>query len=71
MHTYPSYVAPSGRAIVEFVKDHPFAVLATSTGGAPVATHRLPTGGRAGGDSGRHAPLGAHGDGECALAAIR
>ncbi|MBS3182153.1 FMN-binding negative transcriptional regulator [Leucobacter manosquensis] len=39
MHTYPSYVAPSGRAIVEFVRDHPFAVLATSTGGAPVATH--------------------------------
>lgn len=39
MHTYPSYVAPSGRAIVEFVRDHPFAVLATSTGRAPVATH--------------------------------
>lgn len=39
MHTYPSYVAPPGRAIAEFVKDHPFAVVATSTDGAPVATH--------------------------------
>lgn len=39
MHTYPSYVAPSGRAIAEFVRDHPFAVVTTSTAGAPVATH--------------------------------
>ncbi|MEJ6489644.1 FMN-binding negative transcriptional regulator [Leucobacter sp. USCH14] len=39
MHTYPSYVAPSGRAITEFVKDHPFAVVVSSTEGAPLATH--------------------------------
>lgn len=39
MHTYPSYVAPSGRAITEFVKNNPFAVMATSTDGSPVATH--------------------------------
>lgn len=39
MHTYPSYVAPSGEAIVEFVRANPFAVVATSTAGAPVATH--------------------------------
>lgn len=39
MHTYPSYVAPSGRAITEFVKNNPFAVLVSSTDGAPVATH--------------------------------
>ncbi|MBO1900337.1 FMN-binding negative transcriptional regulator [Leucobacter weissii] len=40
MHTYPSYPAPSGRAVVEFVRDHPFAILATSLpGAAPVATH--------------------------------
>ena len=39
MHTYPSYVAPSGRAITEFVAQHPFAVVVTSTGTAPLATH--------------------------------
>ena len=39
MHTYPSYVAPSERAIAEFVRDHPFAVVATSSAGAPLATH--------------------------------
>lgn len=39
MHTYPSYVAPSGRAIARFVRDHPFAVVTTSTNRAPVATH--------------------------------
>lgn len=39
MHTYPSYPAPSGRAIAEFVWNNPFAVLATSTPGAPLATH--------------------------------
>ena len=39
MHTYPSYVAPSGRAITEFVKQNPFAVVVTSTAGAPLATH--------------------------------
>lgn len=39
MHTYPSYRAPSGEAIVDFVKQNPFAIVATSTEGAPVATH--------------------------------
>lgn len=39
MHTYPSYPAPSEQAIAEFVWHNPFAVLATSTGGAPLATH--------------------------------
>ncbi|WP_053352510.1 FMN-binding negative transcriptional regulator [Leucobacter musarum] len=39
MHTYPSYLAPSGHAIAEFVRDHPFAVVTTSTAGAPLATH--------------------------------
>ncbi|PII86676.1 transcriptional regulator [Leucobacter sp. OLJS4] len=39
MHTYSSYVAPSGRAIVDFVRNHPFAVVATSSDGAPLATH--------------------------------
>ncbi|MDA3146931.1 FMN-binding negative transcriptional regulator [Leucobacter sp. UCMA 4100] len=39
MHTYPSYIAPSGEAIVEFVRANPFAIVATSTAGAPVATH--------------------------------
>ncbi|MGO3147870.1 MAG: FMN-binding negative transcriptional regulator [Leucobacter sp.] len=39
MHTYPSYPAPSGRAVTEFVNSNPFAVMVTSTDGAPVATH--------------------------------
>ena len=39
MHTYPSYVAPSGAAIAAFVAANPFAILATSADGAPVATH--------------------------------
>lgn len=39
MHTYPSYVAPSGKAISEFVWNNPFAVVASSTDAAPVATH--------------------------------
>lgn len=39
MHIYSDYPAPSGRAIVEFVREHPFAVMATSASGAPVATH--------------------------------
>jgi transcriptional regulator len=39
MHTYPSYPAPSGRAITEFVWNNPFAVVVTSTDGAPLATH--------------------------------
>jgi transcriptional regulator len=39
MHTYPDYIAPSGRAIAQFVHDNPFAVMASSTPAAPLATH--------------------------------
>lgn len=39
MHTYPSYPAPSGRSIAEFVWRNPFAVVVTSTDRAPLATH--------------------------------
>lgn len=40
MHTYPNYPAPSGTAAVDFVRNTPFAVLATSLpGAAPIATH--------------------------------
>ncbi len=39
MHVFPDYPAPSGRAIVDFVRNNPFAVIATSAAGAPVATH--------------------------------
>lgn len=46
MHTYQNFHAPSGEAIVDFVRNFPFAVISTSTEGAPVATHTpviLPT----------------------------
>ncbi|MEU6646915.1 FMN-binding negative transcriptional regulator [Saccharomonospora sp. NPDC046836] len=40
MHTYPRYAAPSQRAIVDLVREHPFAVLvSTAPGEAPVASH--------------------------------
>ncbi|MCH1881809.1 FMN-binding negative transcriptional regulator [Agrococcus sp. ARC_14] len=39
MHTYPSYHAPDGRAIVDFVARTPFALAVTSQAGAPIATH--------------------------------
>lgn len=39
MHTYPSYHAPDGRALVDFVARTPFALAVTSQTGAPIATH--------------------------------
>lgn len=40
MHSYPKYPAPSARAMVDLVRTHPFALLATGrAGGPPIATH--------------------------------
>ncbi|GAA1603509.1 FMN-binding negative transcriptional regulator [Leucobacter chromiireducens] len=40
MHSFPSYPAPTPADAVAFVRDHPFAILATSLpGAAPIATH--------------------------------
>lgn len=39
MHTYPSYHAPDGRALVDLVARTPFALAVTSQAGAPLATH--------------------------------
>lgn len=40
MHTFPSYPAPTPADAVALVREHPFAVIATSLpGAAPVATH--------------------------------
>lgn len=40
MHSYPKHPAPSQRAVVELVRTHPFALVATGPAGAPpVATH--------------------------------
>ncbi|HYJ70174.1 MAG TPA: FMN-binding negative transcriptional regulator [Nocardioidaceae bacterium] len=40
MHTYQRYAPPSQRAIVQLVREHPFAMLASAVAGqAPVATH--------------------------------
>lgn len=40
MHTYPRYAPPSQRAVVQLVREHPFAILASARDGqAPVASH--------------------------------
>ncbi|GAA5076133.1 transcriptional regulator [Thermocatellispora tengchongensis] len=40
MHTYPSYPPPDGRAVVDFVRENPFAVVVSpAPEGPPVATH--------------------------------
>lgn len=39
MHTYPNYHAPDGRALVDLVRNTPFAIAVTSQAGAPIATH--------------------------------
>lgn len=39
MHTFPSYHAPNGRALVDLVAATPFALAVTSQTGAPIATH--------------------------------
>lgn len=39
MFSYSNYQPPSGEFVVKFVHDQPFAMLCTSSEGAPVATH--------------------------------
>lgn len=42
MHTYPKYVPPSQRAVVELVRNNPFAVTVSAVPGQPPVASHLP-----------------------------